>query len=710
MKKIISILLTAVMLLGLVPVTALAAELPAVTLEADKTSVKPGETVTLTMKLDSNVETTVAGWQWNFVYDSTYFEAVSAAVGDAAQSMVEGMSDFAVTPMVNYENPTTDYADPYACATVTQGVKIIAHKLNAGIIATLTLKAKEEVTENITAKFYLGSSTVMDSSGNPLTDVVTTDAQYAWGADTQTLPGDSVGYSIAVNGAEPAETGYTAAMPADITAVAAETVTVSVTVDHTGDVESYNAFDMSFSYNTAVLELISTEIAGLTVTADADEGTVRVQGYGADRSVGTAPFSLAFKGVGTGTGNVTLTSAKVDISAHAITEDAPEAEISDAVTQVTVTGYAVSLPENFAGEKVAKPNESYTFSEPEDYYEYTLNVTVDGNNVDFTDNGDGTYTVPAESVIGAIKVTVTEKVGMTFDVELGEHMTSEQEKATHGTPYVAKLTREEGYSYEVTVTVDGDPYTSYEVSEGVYTIPGGDITGKIVFTVKKTQIPVTSYGVTFEGTGAGDAQGAETAEDSKAYTFTLNKADGYTYTVSAVMGEDKAPVEVTEENGTYTIATVTGTLVITVEKTAELTVDVGKYVELDGSTVFLVTVKGQPGEGKAYTYDSNVMFYSEVYNAWCWLVIVEEDTPFTAADAKARIAVSETGFTTLAGTYDVNISDTVDINDAQLVYDIYNGKYPDFDSVNRERFLNADVNGDGTVNVTDAAAVVGEIA
>ena len=44
-----------------------------------------------------------------------------------------------------------------------------------------------------------------------------------------------------------------------------------------------------------------------------------------------------------------------------------------------------------------------------------------------------------------------------------------------------------------------------------------------------------------------------------------------------------------------------------------------------------------------------------------------------------------------------------------LVYDIYNGKHTDFSRVSMLKFLNADVNCDMTVNVTDAAAVVNAI-
>jgi HKD family nuclease len=62
-----------------------------------------------------------------------------------------------------------------------------------------------------------------------------------------------------------------------------------------------------------------------------------------------------------------------------------------------------------------------------------------------------------------------------------------------------------------------------------------------------------------------------------------------------------------------------------------------------------------------------------------------------------------------AADFDVNMTGLVDINDAQLVYDMYNGKYDNFTTINMHRFLNADVNADKKITVTDAAAVVSVI-
>ena len=173
------------------------------------------------------------------------------------------------------------------------------------------------------------------------------------------------------------------------------------------------------------------------------------------------------------------------------------------------------------------------------------------------------------------------------------------------------------------------------------------------------------------------------------------------------MGGEK--VDMTEADGTYTIAKVTGDIVITVNKTTELTVEVSQYLELDGKTIFLVKVPGTLEEGKAYAYNGETMYYSNVYDAWSWLVIVEEGQTFTAEDALAKLAVVDAQFTTLDRNCDVNMTDKVDVNDAQLVYNMYNCHYDNFDVVSIEKFLYADTTGDGTVNTQDATAIVAAI-
>lgn len=65
MKKLISVLLTLAMVLSLVP-AVFAADEPTITMSADKTSVAPGETVTLTLSLDKELVADAVGISISF--------------------------------------------------------------------------------------------------------------------------------------------------------------------------------------------------------------------------------------------------------------------------------------------------------------------------------------------------------------------------------------------------------------------------------------------------------------------------------------------------------------------------------------------------------------------------------------------------------------------------------------------------------------------
>ena len=72
----------------------------------------------------------------------------------------------------------------------------------------------------------------------------------------------------------------------------------------------------------------------------------------------------------------------------------------------------------------------------------------------------------------------------------------------------------------------------------------------------------------------------------------------------------------------------------------------------------------------------------------------------------ARVMVSYGG--------DVNGSGVIDINDAQLVYDMYNAHYASFSDVAMYKFLCADIaddtpEGSTLLNVSDAVAVISKI-
>ena len=411
----------------------------------------------------------------------------------------------------------------------------------------------------------------------------------------------------------------------------------------------------------------------------------------------------------------------MDERANSISFNAPDATITNGTTAVTVSGYTVSLPDDFtrtgAEGTVIMEGENLTFVPKDPNYDYTVTVTVGGVEVTPTVGEDGIYTV--SNVKGNVVVT-SSKTAKSFNVTLGEDITGET-TATYMTAYTFKLTPEKDYVYSVKVTIGGKEYTGFtpQVNDNgttTYTIPGADITGEIVINSNKKERDLYTFQVTFEGTGIGDvSNNATTVTENAPYSFTLTKKEGFTYTVSATMGG--TAVELTEtadaENAnvvTYSVDKVTGNLVITVNKASTLTMDVAvsEYVQIDDKTVFLVTVTGTPAEGKAYAYGENTMYKTTAYgdNVYSWLVIVDKKQEFTADTAKANITEATATAEEVAQSYDVNETGVVDINDAQLVYDIYSGKYNDFEKVTVKKFLCADVNSSKTVDATDAVAVV----
>ena len=511
----------------------------------------------------------------------------------------------------------------------------------------------------------------------------------------------------------PTREGYTVNMGEDVEAVTNSTVSIPVTIGHTDTVKVYNAFDFTFEYDPTVLELTSTDNNGITFKAEGNQ--IHVERYGIDQTVGSAPFALTFKALNASDTSVKVITAKVDISEMALTQDAPDASVIDDITLVTVTGYPVTLAEGLDGAASVQPGDDYTFSVNDKNYIYDFEgSTMGGEPVTITEikdeNGNGTGVYKIENVTGAIDIKIKSKTGKTFNVTLGADMTgaeTAQYMAEGG--YTATLTKTSGYGYTVTVTIGGEAYTSFssEINEDgtvSYTIPGEAITGDIVFDSAKT---AGEFTVTFTGTGAGEAHGASTATAGQSYSFTINNIAGVTYNVTYVMGDAEA-VELNPVNGTYTIENVTGNLVITINRITDLAVEVKEYVTLNGKTTFLVTATQTLAADEALSYDGTVMYYSERYNAWAYLVIVEEGT-LEAVDAKAKITHGVAEKTILTDTYNVNGVGTVDINDAQLVFDMYNNEYQDFTTATMDKFLNADTNGDKELGVADAAAIVAQI-
>lgn len=680
MKKLISVLLTLAMVLSLVP-AVFAADEPTITMSADKTSVAPGETVTLTLSLDKDTVVDGAGFKIDFDKDAyEYVKKVPDTFDDTTNENVANEKGWVRAVYLNTKpsKPTT---------------------WSAGKLDTFTFKAKEGANTS-TATFKLTIENL--EKYNPDDPANNIKVVHNVAGSELTIPVET-----------PEAKGYTVSLGENKTVASGQIVEIPVTIGNTAGETTYNAFDMKFSYDNTVLKLDmeKTNTEGYRVYPLSS--TVRVQRYGKAAELGQA-LTLRFIAVGQGSGEVKVMSACVDTNANAIEFDAPDAIVLNDTTTITVSGYTVDLPDDFkrtdADGSVIEAGGNLTFVPKDPNYDYTVTVTVGGVEATPTIGEDGTYTVP--NVNGNVVVTST-KTPKSFNVTLGDNTTGAA-TATYMKDYTFKLTPEDGYTYNMAVTIGGKDYTGFAAQANddgttTYTIPGADVTGDIVISSnKQVKLPAT-FTVTFEGTGAGDAKGESTVQEKTDYTFTVDKKANFEYTITATMGGKD--VTVTEgENNTYTISNVSGDLVITIEKKSTLTMEVAvsEYVQLDDKTVFLVTVTGTPEEGKAFAYGEDVMYKTTAYgeNVYSWLVIVNKGETFDKATAAAKITQASATAEEVTQSYDVNETNLVDINDAQLTYDIYSGKYTDFEKVSVRKFLRADVTSDKVVNSADAVAVI----
>lgn len=684
MKRTLSILLTIAMIISLIP-AVFAADVPTMSTTVDKTEVQPGDTITLTLSIDKTI-TNLNNWEWAIYFDKTAYVKTSGelepgcmsgtgttgAVGDNVDIL--GKNAIRVSGLSTTGDPVT---------------------LNAGKIATVTFTATENITaEN--ARIEVKTEALPDYDTLKDNDVK--------------LTGNIIDVTVKSSEAK----GYTVSMGADKQVASGQIVEIPVTIGNNDGKNAYNAYDMTFSFDPTILTLNmeATSIEGYRVIPGS--GTVRIVRYGKAAELGDA-LTLNFTAAGQGQSAVKVTAAYVDTNTNAIELDAPAAIVLNGTTTITVNGYTVTLPDDFtrtdATGSVIEAGGNLTFVPKDPNYDYTVTVTVGGGEATtVSPDENGIYTVA--NVNGNVVVS-SAKTPKTFTVVQGDDTTGAA-TATYQTDYTFKLTPVDGYAYKMAVTIGGKVYTGFapEANDDgttTYTIPGVDVIGDIVINSnKQVKLPET-YKVTFAGTGAGDATGESTVQEKANYTFTVAKQKNFEYTITATMGGKN--VTITEgANNAYTIANVTGDLVITIEKKSTLTMEVAvsEYVQMDNKTVFLVTVTGTPEEGKAFAYGDNVMYKTTAYgeNVYSWLVIVDKNETFTVATAEANITQASATAEEVKQSYDVNETGVVDINDAQLTYDIYSGKYTDFEKVSVRKFLRADVNFDKAVNSTDAVAVV----
>ena len=711
-KKILACVLAFVILISAVPAVYAAGDDAGMSIFFDNNAPQAGDTITITLNVnrifsDAAILETYLDFGEDVTYVKTEFLNVelNSRMIDSSRLHIYGWGD--------------------EDEEIAQKVKSIP----TGAFARITFKISE----------YAAGKTLNFRLRGEFDDI-----------DWDTLNDWDDNYSVEVTGSpveKPTATGYTVSMGADQQLVSGQKVRIPVTVASSEKkITGFNAYDMTFTYDPAALTLNTKAGDAANLTVEDNNGSVRVRRYGATQALGEA-LALDFTAKATATSTVKLTNAKFDLDANSINFDAPDAAISDADTVVNANNFTVTLPDAFTSDETRLvPNGgSFTFKPVDSHYTYTFTVKM-GDTVTegLTFGANDTYTI--EKISGNVEVTCTGKTPKQYDVkykideDVEQDVTKGPETVTYLNDYSFVVTPRAGYSYRVIYNVDnGDPFvhtviavpTANDDGTLTYTIPGKEIVGGVEIWIDantESGIPVV-----FTGNGVEDAASGNASSMGKnmPYYFTLNQRESCDYTVTAYyqplstptaskrpatvrsLGNGKYVVEAVNYNDYLYVYAHSWNLVVKVEKVSHSAeeVTVSKYLELNDKTMMLVTVKGTPEGGSAFTYDSNTMYKVEGYGTdrYAWLVIVDKGQTLTQEEAAAKVAISAAdNVVTITQGFDVNMTGKVDVNDAQLVYDMYNGTYSDFTKVSVEKFLRADVNATKVVDHTDAVAIVNQ--
>lgn len=711
-KKILACVLAFVMLISAVPAVYAAGDDAGMSIFFDNNAPQSGDTITVTLNVNRSFS------------DASILEAYLDFGEDVTYEKIEFLNVELNSRIIN-SSRLHIYGWGDEDEEIAQKVKSIP----TGAFAKITFKISE----------YAAGKTLNFRLWGEFDDI-----------DWNTLNDWDDNYSVEVTGStveKPTATGYSVSMGADQQVAAGQQVRIPVNVASSEKkITGFNAYDMTFTYDTTALTLNTKTGDAANLTVEDNDGTVRVRRYGATQALGEA-LALEFTAKATASSTVKLTNAKFDLDANSINFDAPDAAISDADTVVNANNFTVTLPDAFTSDETRLvPNGgSFTFKPVDSHYTYTFTVKM-GDTVTegLAFGANDTYTI--ENISGNVEVTCTGKTPKQYDVtyqideDVEQDVTKGPETVTYLNDYSFVVTPRAGYSYRVIYEVDnGDPFvhtviavpTANDDGTLTYTIPGKEIVGGVKIWISantESGIPVV-----FTGNGVEDAASGNASSMGKnmPYYFTLNQRESCDYTVTAYyqplntptaskrpatvrsLGNGKYVVEAVNYNDYLYVYARSWNLVVKVEKVSHSAeeVTVSKYLELNDKTMMLVTVKGTPEGGSAFTYDGNTMYKVEGYGTdrYAWLVIVDKGQTLTQEEAAAKVAISAAdNVVTITPSFDVNMTGKVDVNDAQLVYDMYNGTYSDFTKVSVEKFLRADVNATKVVDHTDAVAIVNQ--
>lgn len=360
--------------------------------------------------------------------------------------------------------------------------------------------------------------------------------------------------------------------------------------------------------------------------------------------------------------------------------DKVTAKLTIAEATSATPGYTVALSSDAPAEGVAKGepfniNLNVSNTEATTFNAFSGILSYDKSKVSYTGNDTiGEFGVVNDSDAGTLKITrANQDVDISKDPDLSLPFKSEAAgdavfELTSASVKVDEAANAEGQDAPA-AAVEGSPLTVKVLETYTITFAGGEgATGTAptkdpVPAGTKIELPdntFTKEGWTFSKWSDGSSEYAEKAE----YTMPAGNV-----TFTAQWTEDIAVTPASANPTAY----------------------FGSQYKLIAATI--------NASGYVPTYDGNEMFQVQGYDDNTWYYVIDG-----TYDSSKFGYTAGTGVTIQKPDNDVNQTGIVDINDAQFVYNIYNGTAPTQNIV--QRLLLADTNRDKTVNTQDCAVVV----
>ena len=585
-----------------------------------------------------------------------------------------------------------------------------------------------------TTKWENDFTMTVGTGSNPRTE---TGYSVSMGADQQAVGGQKVRIPVTVASSEKAITGFNAYDmtftydPAALTLNTTSNAAANLTVEDNNGTVRIRRYGNTVALGEALaLEFTANKATSSTVTLTA------------------AKFDLDANSINFDAPAATITDADTTVKAL-WNVSLPDGFVSAAADGST-------LVENGA---------DFTFKAVNPNYEYTLSITTNGETkqVKMT---TGSYTIQNVTDNVEVTVAENGKVGKTYTIKyvVEDNTTDEAEKEATvadlveytGTTvqYPANYNftvKFPGTSFKTLVSFTPDKNTSQserqENGDCKYTLLGDTLTGdennEITVTVKKVKNDALKN-IIVEGNGADafDATNGKNFYAGENYTYKLNLSEQYyDYTIGVwyfkPLGNDRHDIKFLtpkqNDDGSYTIVDMPAyDVTIRITKTPKAVdpnaVDVSKYLELNDKTVYIVTVYGNTTitsggvitQQNGYTYDGalmyNTFYYKDVNGnaGHSYLIIVNQNETLDRETVVAKLAFKEnlnrdeiksinmSGAVAGSMNSDVNGSGKTDVNDLQLIYDLYNGVYDSFNQASMKKFLLADRTKDRQLDSQDA--------